>query len=58
MVLMEDWLLSCLPFSMSVRKGRVLGENSGQVPIEEVWIIDQGLSMEWLIVVDERSTVL
>ncbi len=55
MVLMEDGCLSGSPLSVGVGEGWVPGEDSGDVPVEEVWIIDQGLSVDGLIVHDNGS---
>lgn len=50
MVLMEDRGLSGFPFSVSVRQRRILGQDLCQVPIEEVWVVDQRLRVDGVIV--------
>ena len=50
MVLMEDWSLSHLPLAVSVGNRRILGENAGDVPVEQVWVVGQCLGMDSLVV--------
>ena len=57
MILMEDGGLSCSPLSVSVREGWVSGQNSAQIPIEEIWHVDQSLRMHWLVVQYDGSRV-
>jgi len=57
-VLMEDWGLSCSPFSVGIWKRRVSWQNSCQVPVEQVWVVDHCLRVDWLIVKDYRSCEL
>jgi hypothetical protein len=55
MVLMEDGSLSSSPLSVGVWKRWVLWQDSCDVPVEEVWIIDQSLGVDGLIVHHDRS---
>ncbi len=54
-VLMVDGGLSCSPFSVSVRERRVLGENSCNVPVEEVWVVDKSLGVECIVIHNDGS---
>ena len=58
MILMVDWCLSCSPFSVGIGNRWVLGENSGNVPVEEVWIVDQSLGVNTMVVHNNWSVVL
>ena len=57
MVLMEDWVLSGSPFSVSIGHRWVLWENSCQVPPKQVWVVHQSSGMELVVVHDEWSLV-
>lgn len=35
----ENWVLSCSPFTMSIRNRRILRKNSSYVPIKQIWVI-------------------
>ena len=39
MILVKHGGLTCLPLSVSIRKRRILWEDFGQVPEEEIWVI-------------------
>jgi hypothetical protein len=56
-ILMIDWVLSGSPFSVSIRNGWVLGQHSGAGPPEEIWVVDQGLCIEGVVVHDNWSVV-
>ena len=40
-VLMEDWLLSCLPLSVDIWDWSWLWGSSSQVPESQVWIVQE-----------------
>ena len=52
MVLMEDWSLSSSPFFVSIWNWWVSWKNSGQIPPEEVWVVQQ-ITVEVLVVVED-----
>lgn len=52
---MEDGGLSGLPLSVCIGYGWVLGENLGQVPVEEIWVVDQRLRVDSVIVHDNGA---
>ena len=49
-VLVVDRGLSSSPLSVCIGDRWVLRENLGQVPVEEVWVVGQGLSVQGVIV--------
>ena len=49
-ILMEDWRLSSSPLSMRIWNWWVLWKNSGQIPPEEIWIVQESSSMELMVV--------
>ena len=55
MILVEDWGLSCSPLSVGVWEGWVPWEDLGQVPVEKVWVVEEGLCVDGLIVHDNGS---
>jgi len=58
MVLVIDGGLSCPPFSVSIWDRRVLRKDPGNVPEEQVWIVDQCLGLHCIVVHDNRSCEL
>ena len=58
MVLMVDWSLSCSPFSVGIGSSRGLREDSSGVPEKEVGVVDQGLSVEGVVVHDNGPSIL
>ena len=56
-VLMEDWHLSCSPFSMGIWDWRVLWQNSCPIPPKEVWEVKLGPLVESMIVENDWSLV-
>ena len=56
-VLMEDWGLSCSPFSVSIWHRWVLWKNSGNVPPEQVWVVQESSIMELVVIEDDWSLV-
>ena len=52
MVLMENWSLSSSPLFVSIWNWWVSWKNSGQIPPEEVWIVQQ-ITVEVLVVVED-----
>ena len=49
-VLVEDWLLAGSPLAVGVWNWWVLGQNSGQSPVHQVWVVHQSLRVEWMVV--------
>lgn len=58
MVLMVDGSLSGSPLSVGVREGWVLGQDSCHIPEEQVWVVDQSLGVNTVVVHHNRSVVL
>ena len=56
-VLMVDWSLASSPFSVRVGHGRVLGQDAGNRPVEQVWVVDESLVVEGVIVHHQGSVV-
>ncbi len=56
-VLMIDGCLSCAPFAVCIGNGRVLGEDTSDGPVEEVWVVDKSLGVEGVIVEDQWAVV-
>lgn len=54
-VLMVDRSLSCSPFKMGVGHSWVSGQHSGDVPIEQVWVVHQGLCVKSMVVQGDGS---
>lgn len=55
MVLVIDGGLSCSPLAVCIGNGWVLGEDLGQVPPEEIWVVDQRLGVERVVVHHNRA---
>ena len=55
-VLMVDRSLTSSPLSVSIGNRRVLGENTAASPPEKIWVINQGLGVETMVVQDEWSS--
>jgi len=49
-VLVEHRGLSGSPLSVSVGNGRIPGQNLSQVPVEKIWVVNQGLGMQCVVV--------
>jgi hypothetical protein len=49
-VLVIDGSLSCAPFAVCIGHRWVLGENASDSPVEQVWVIDESLGVEGVIV--------
>ena len=56
-VLMVNWSLASSPLSVRIGDRRVLGENAGNSPVEEIWIVDESLGVESVIVEDKWAIV-
>lgn len=54
-VLMVDWGLSGSPLSVGIGKRWVLGKDSGDGPVEQVWVVHQRLGVEGVVVHDNGS---
>lgn len=52
---MVDWSLSGSPLSVSIGDGWISGQDLGQVPVEEVWVVDEGLCVDSVIVENDGS---
>lgn len=49
-VLMEDWLLPGSPLTVGIWDWWVLWKNTGESPVQQVWVVLQGLEMPWMVV--------
>ena len=49
-VLMVDWGLTSSPFSVCVGHWWVLWKHASHVPVEQVWVVGQGLGVEGVVV--------
>ena len=58
MILMVDGSLSGSPLSVSIGNRWVLGQDSCHVPVEQVWVVDQSLGVDTVVVHHNRSVVL
>jgi hypothetical protein len=56
-ILMEDWSLSCSPFSVGIWDRWVLGKNPGDVPPKEVRVVHQGSGVEVVVVHHQWSLI-
>lgn len=56
-ILMVDGSLSSSPLSVSVRDGWVSGEHSGAGPVDQVWVVDQCLGIEGIVVHNDGSVI-
>lgn len=56
-VLMVDWSLAGAPLAMSIWSGSSLGQYTSQRPVEQVRVVDESLSIEAVIVQDNRAVV-
>jgi hypothetical protein len=57
MVLVVDGLLEQSPLKMGFPNRRVLGNDAREIPIEEVWVVEQRLDMDVVIVVNDRASL-
>jgi len=56
-VLMIDRSLSGSPLSVSIRNGRVLGKNTSDCPVEQIWVVHKRLGVERMVVENNRTVV-
>jgi len=56
-VLMVDGSLSGSPLSVRIGHGRVLRQDAGDGPVEQVWVVDQGLGVEGMVIKDDGAVV-
>ena len=56
-VLMVDRCLSGAPLAVSIGSGGCLGKHTGDGPVGEVWVVDQSLGVEAMVVHDEGTVV-
>jgi len=56
-VLVEYRGLSGLPLSVCIGDRWVSGKDFSQVPVEEVWVVDEGLGMDGVVVHDNGARV-
>lgn len=54
-VLVVGWSLSCSPLSVSVGHRRVSRQDSGDGPVQQVWVVGQCLCVQGMVVHDDRS---
>lgn len=57
MVLMIDRGLSGSPLSVGIREGWVLGQDSGEVPEEKIWVIYQSLGVNTMVIHNNGSVL-
>jgi len=56
-VLMVDWSLASSPLSVRVGHGWVLGQDAGNRPVEQVWVVHERLVVEGMIVHHDGAVV-
>ena len=56
-VLVIDWSLASSPLAVRIGHRWVLRENTSDGPVEEVWMVDQRLGVEGVIVEDQGTVV-
>ena len=56
-VLMVDWSLASSPLSVRIRDRRVLGEDAGDGPVEQIGVVDQSLGVEGMVIEDKWAVV-
>ena len=56
-ILVIDGGLSGSPLSVSVGARWVSGQNLSQVPVEEIWVVDQGLGVQGVVVQHDGARV-
>jgi len=56
-VLMIDRSLSGSPLSVSIGNGRVLGKNTSDCPVEQIWVVHKRLGVERMVVENNRAVV-
>jgi hypothetical protein len=54
-ILVIDWSLTSSPLSVRIGNGWVLWQNLADRPVEEIWVVDQSLGVEGVIVEDQRA---
>lgn len=54
----ENWVLACPPLAMCIRNRRVLWKNSGNVPVEQIWVVSKCFCVKGMIVHNNRSVAL
>ena len=54
---MEHWVLASLPLTVGIRYRRVLGEYSGQIPVEQVRVVSESLHVDTVIVHNNGAVV-
>ena len=55
---MEDWRLPHSPLLVSILQRGVLRKDSGEIPVEQIWIVDESLGVDLVVVGDDGSGVL
>jgi len=56
-VLVVDWHLACHPLTVGIWNRWVLWQDTGHGPVEEVWVVDEGLGVEGMVPEDGWSVV-
>lgn len=56
-VLMVHRSLSGSPLSVSIGNGRVLGKNTSDCPVEQIWVVHKRLGVERMVVENNRTVV-
>lgn len=56
-VLMEHWVLAGLPLAVSIRHRRVSWQHTSQIPIEQLGVVRQSLSVHGVVVQKDRPVV-
>ena len=56
-VLMVDWSLASSPLSVRIGHRRVLGEDAGDGPVEQIGVVDQSLGVEGMVIEDKWAVV-
>ena len=54
-VLMEHRVLASTPLAVCIRNWRILGKNTGEIPVEQVGVVHQGLGMKSVVVHHDGS---
>ena len=56
-VLMVDWHLACHPLTVGIWHWWVLWKHTGHGPVQEIWMVDEGLGVEGMVPEDGWSVV-
>ena len=55
---MEHWVLACSPLAMRIGNWRVLGKDTTDIPVKQIWVVSKCLCVDSMIVHNDWTIVL